>query len=144
MGGPNPILARGKSWRTAVASTWADECRSTSRAWAALASPGPIALARSALVAPAGIRRSLPSGSVTRISCAVIRSGSRLARRRRGWAGGGRGDRGGWGGRRERRHAAPLAEIQRHGEENERAEREPARDAAGGKNGGFVGHVSIF
>src|SRR5436190_1070138 len=32
MGGPNPIFAWGKSWRTAVASTWADEWRSTSSA----------------------------------------------------------------------------------------------------------------
>src|SRR2546421_960416 len=39
---------------------------------AALASPGPIARARSAPVAPAGSRFSLPSGSVTRISRAVI------------------------------------------------------------------------
>src|SRR2546426_2446475 len=36
MGGPKPILARGNSCRTAVASTCADECRSTSSAWGSL------------------------------------------------------------------------------------------------------------
>src|SRR3989441_11974163 len=102
MGGPNRILAGGKSCRTAVASTCAEECRNTSSAWgclsvristatpsdsgrarsrtspftfaasAALASPGPIALARSAAVAPEGRTFWLPSGSVTRISAAGI------------------------------------------------------------------------
>src|SRR6266496_5251626 len=50
----------------------------TRTASAALASPGPIALARSAPVDPWGRRFSLPSGSVTRISAATIGSGSRL------------------------------------------------------------------
>src|SRR2546425_5294617 len=110
MGGPNPIFAWGKSCRTAVARTWAEEWRSTSSACgslsvriatfapsgsgrpksqtvpftrtarAAFASPGPIAFARSAPVEPAGTRFSLPSGSVTRIS-GGIRSVGRLTGR---------------------------------------------------------------
>src|SRR2546429_4181075 len=74
---------------------------------AALASPGPIARARSAPVAPAGSRFSLPSGSVTRISRAVIDSVDRLV---------GRCGRRGGGGRRKGRQRAAVAKIQRQRE----------------------------
>src|SRR3989441_175077 len=159
MEGPNPILACGKSWRTAVASTWADEWRSTSSACgslsvriatfmrsgsgrarshtcpstraatAALARPGPIALARSAAVAPAGNRFSLPSGSVTRISDATIGSVRGLVGRR------------GRGGGGERRQGARVAEVQRHGERDQHADRDPPDHAARGQNVRFVGHM---
>src|SRR3989441_8206451 len=137
MGGPNPIFAWGKSCRTAVARTWAEEWRSSSSACgslsvrmvtfapsgrgrvrshtvpftrtarAAFASPGPIAFARSAPVEPAGTRFSLPSGSVTRIS-GGIRSVGRLTGR------GGRARQGG--------HVAPLAEVERAGESEYRGD----------------------
>src|SRR3989441_9198847 len=158
MGGPNPILACGKGGRTAVASTWADEWRSTSSACgslsvriatfmrsgsgrarshtcpstraatAALARPGPIALARWAAVAPAGNRFSLPSGSVTRISDATIGSVRGLVGRR------------GRGGGGERRQGARVAEVQRHGERDQHADRDPPDHAARGQNVRFVGH----
>src|SRR2546422_8164607 len=151
MGGPNPIFAWGKSWRTAVASTWADEWRSTSSAcgsrsvriatltpagrrrartetWpstraatAALARPGPIAWARYAPVAPAGNRFSLPSGSVTRTSAAAIDSVRGQVNRR--------GRRG-----RKRRQRAGVAEVQRNREHDQRADRDPAHDATRGQD----------
>src|SRR5437870_554717 len=161
MGGPKPIFAWGKSCRTAVARTWAEECRSTSSACgslsvrietlapsgsgrarsrtspftraatAALASPGPIAFARSAPEEPAGRRFSLPSGSVTRISdgiSSVVRLAS-LRRRRRGrWS------------VRQGLKVQSLAEIQRDRKRDRHADGDPARDAAGRKNWRFVGH----
>src|SRR2546429_8378051 len=93
---------------------------------AALASPGPIARARSAPVAPAGSRFSLPSGSVTRISRAVIDSVDRLV---------GRCGRRGGGGRREGRQRAAGAKIQRQREGQQCADPEPAHDTAGGEQG---------
>src|SRR5207249_5265047 len=156
MGGPNPIFAWGKSCRTAVARTWAEEWRSTSSACgslsvrivtfapsgsgraksqtlpftrtarAAFASPGPIAFARSAPVEPAGTRLSLPSGSVTPMSGA-IRSVGRLTGRR-GSAGQGR-------------HPPSVAEVERDGEHDHRGDREPTRDAACRKDDRFVGHL---
>src|SRR5947209_15321367 len=102
---------------------------------AALASPGPIARARSAPVAPAGSRFSLPSGSVTRISRAVIDSVDRLVGRR---------GRGGGGGGGERRQRTTVAEVQRQRAAEQRADRDPAYDAAGRQDGGFVGHGGIF
>src|SRR5438093_9045032 len=154
MGGPKPIFAWGKSCRTAVARTWAEEWRSTSSACgslsvriatfapsgsgraksqtlpftrtarAAFASPGPIAFARSAPVEPAGTRFSLPSGSVTRIS-GGIRSVGRLTRRR-GSAGQGR-------------HATAVARVERDGKQYHGSDRDPARDAARGGHGRLVG-----
>src|SRR2546426_5375994 len=145
MGGPNPIFAWGKSCRTAVARTWAEEWRSTSSACgslsvrmvtfapsgsgrvrshtvpftrtarAAFASPGPIAFARSAPVEPAGTRFSLPSGSVTRIS-GGIRSVGRLT---------GRG-----GGARQGRHVAPVAGGERDGKRDHPGDGEPKQHAA--------------
>src|SRR5207245_441319 len=53
---------------------------------AALASPGPIARARSAPVAPAGSRVALPAGAVTRRSRGAIASVARLLGRC-GWSG---------------------------------------------------------
>src|SRR2546430_17698857 len=89
---------------------------------AALASPGPIARARSAPVAPAGSRFSLPSGSVTRISRAVIDSVDRLV---------GRCGRRGGGGRRKGRPPAAVAEKQSPREGQQSADREPPHDKAG-------------
>src|SRR2546425_11321037 len=159
MGGPNPIFAWGKSCRTAVASTWAEEWRSSSSACgslsvrivtfapsgrgraksqtlpftrtarAAFASPGPIAFARSAPVEPAGTRFSLPSGSVTRISRG-IRSVGRLAGRR--------------GSARQGRHATPVAEVERDGEHDHRGAGDPARDTARGEHRRLVGHGTVF
>src|SRR5690348_6376187 len=156
MGGPNPIFACGKSCRTAVARTWAEEWRSTSSACgslsvrivtfapsgsgrarshtlpftrtarAALASPGPIAFARSAPVDPAGTRFSLPSGSVTRISGGIGLVGRLTGRR---------------GSARQRRHVAPVAEIKRDGKRDHRGDGEPTHHAAGRKHRRFVGHV---
>src|SRR6266581_183117 len=159
MGGPKPILARGNSCRTAVASTCADECRSTSsacgslsvtiatfapsgsgrarsRTWpstrtarAALASTGPIALARSAPVAPAGSRFSLPSGSVTRISAAAIGSGSRLGGPRRGRRRSSRG--GGARDARGRRRQGQEAPPVAEVEHDQEENEEPSREPAG-------------
>src|SRR3989441_8694121 len=156
LGGPNPICAWGKSCRTAVARTWAEEWRSTSSACgslsvridtfapsgsgrprsqtlpftrtasAAFASPGPMALARSAPVEPAGTRFSLPSGSVTRIS-----EGMGLVGRLAGVRGRGR----------QGRHAASVAEVQHDGEHDHRGDGEPARDAVRGEDRRLVGHV---
>src|SRR5256885_14850305 len=102
---------------------------------AAWASPGPIARARSAPVAPAGSRFSLPSGSVTRISRAVIDSVDRLV---------GRCGRRGGGGRREGRQRAAGAKIQRQREGQQCADREPAHDTAGGGQGWFLGPGGRF
>src|SRR2546425_152188 len=156
MGGPNPIFAWGKSCRTAVARTWAEEWRSTSSACgslsvriatfapsgsgrpksqtvpftrtarAAFASPGPIAFARSAPVEPAGTRFSLPSGSVTRIS-GGIGSVGRLTGR------GGRAPQGRAGG--------AVAEIQGDGKRDHCGDGEPTRHAARGEHWRLVGHV---
>src|SRR2546426_10532380 len=95
----------------------------------------PIALARSAPVAPAGSRFSLPSGSVTRISAAAIRSGSRLGGPRRGRRRSGRrgGDRDARGRRRPGQEAPPLAEGERDQEGREGPSPEPAGDAARGE-----------
>src|SRR2546422_5731579 len=147
MGGPNPIFAWGNNCRTAVASTWAEEWRSTSSAcgslsvtivtfapsgsgrarshsWpftrtarAAFASPGPIAFARSAPVEPAGTRFSLPSGSVTRISGGIGVVGPLT----------GRG-----GGGPQRRHGGPRGEIQRAGKRDHRGGGGPTRPAGRG------------
>src|SRR5438067_9534424 len=162
MGGPKPIFAWGKSCRTAVARTWADECRNTSSACgslsvriatfapsgrgrarsqtlpftrtasAAFASPGPIALARSAPLEPSGRRFALPSGSVTWISAATIGGSGR------GLSGGGTGGTG------ERRQPAPVAEIERDGEDDHRRNRDPARQASRGQLGRFLRHGSEF
>src|SRR3989441_4613221 len=159
MGGPNPIFAWGKSCRTAVPRTWAEERRSTSSACgslsvrivsfapsgsgrvksqalpftrtarAAFASPGPIAFARSAPVEPAGTRFSLPSGSVTRIS-GGIGSVGRLTRRR--------------GRARQGRHAAPLAEGERAGESEYRGDGAGEAHAARGEHRRLVGHGTVF
>src|SRR5437773_10952257 len=156
MGGPNPIFAWGKSCRTAVARTWAEEWRSSSSACgslsvrmltlapsgrgraksqtvpftrtarAAFASPGPIAFARSTPVEPAGTRFSLPSGSVTRISGGIGLVG-RLT---------GRG-----GSARQGRHLAPVAEIQGDGKRDHRGDGKPTRHAARGEHWRLVGHV---
>src|SRR5205823_10353604 len=156
MGGPKPIFAWGKSCRTAVARTWAEEWRSTSSACgslsvriatfapsgsgraksqtlpftrtarAAFASPGPIAFARSAPVEPAGTRFSLPSGSVTRISGGIGSVGRLTARR---------------GSARQGRHATSVAEVEREGEHDHRGDRKPTRDAARGEHRRLVGHV---
>src|SRR5207247_3923479 len=74
----------------------------TRTARAAFASPGPIAFARSAPVEPAGTRFSLPSGSVTRISGGIGSVGRLTGRRGRA---------------RQGRHAAPVAEVERNGED---------------------------
>src|SRR3989475_13170847 len=161
---------------TTLFRSCADECRSTSSAWgslsvtiatfapsgsgrarsriwpstrtarAALASPGPIALARAAPVAPAGSRFSLPSGGGPRISAAAIRSGRRLGGPRRGRRRSGRrgGDRDARGRRRQGQEAPPLAEVERDHEENEDPSREPAGDAARGERRRFVGHGRVF
>src|SRR6266581_4470071 len=159
MGGPKPIFAWGKSCRTAVARTWAEEWRSTSSAcgslsvsiatfapsgsgraksqtWpftrtarAAFASPGPIAFARSAPVEPAGTRFSLPSGSVTRISGGIGLVG-RLT---------GRG-----GSARQGRHLAPVAEVERDGKRDHRGDGEPTRHAARGEHRRLVGHWKVI
>src|SRR5205809_72062 len=155
MGGPNPSFAWGKSCRTAVARTWAEEWRSSSSACgslsvrmvtlapsgrgraksqtvpftrtarAAFASPGPIAFARSTPVEPAGTRFSLPSGSVTRISGGIGLVG-RLT---------GRG-----GSARQGRHLAPVAEVERDGKRDHRGDGEPTRHAARGQHRRLVGH----
>src|SRR5204863_1050558 len=156
IGGPNPTFACGNSWRTAVASTSAEEWRNTSSAWgslsvrivtvepsgtgrarsrmspfrrnarAAFASPGPIAFARSAPLEPAGRRFSLPSGSVTRISGGIRSVGGLTGRRGRA---------------RQGRHVPPIAEVKRHRKRDHRGDREPTHEAACRKDDRFVGHL---
>src|SRR3989454_10732286 len=154
--GTEPGLAWGNSCRTAVASTWAEEWRSSSSAcgslsvrivtfapsgngrarshtWsftrtarAAFASPGPIAFARSAPVEPAGTRFSLPSGSGTRVSGGLGAVGRLTGRR---------------GSARQGRHVGPVAEIQGDGKRDHRRDGEPTRHAARGEHWRLVGHV---